>query len=170
MASAESDRAAVERFAGDLEAWLSVEVELLGPDDVPDVDWREAGLVVLTGGPSSVWVASLAGRDGERAVLEAAGEGSLIYAADAAAEALGAWIAVPGDVPSPGTRWLAGAMILAQRADPTGVPGVKEMLAGEDHSYAVGLGEGAVLALGPRGEVEVWGEARPTITLGLGWR
>jgi len=50
------------------------------------------------------------------------------------------------------------------------VRGVTELLAAEDHSYAVGLGEGSVLALGPRGEVEVWGEARPTVTLGRGWR
>jgi len=35
--------------------------------------------------------------------------------------------------------------------------------------YRLGLGEHAALALGPQGQVEVWGEPAPTLTLGAEW-
>ena len=170
VASAASDPGVVEGFTEDFEAWLSVEIAVLRPEEMAALDWKEAGLVVLAGGPPSVWVAALANREGEDSIMAGAGEGSLVYAAGEPAEALGAWIMNPGGDPEPGTGWLAGSVILPGRADPAAVRGVAELLAAEDHSYAVGLGEGSVLALGPRGEVEVWGEARPTVTLGRGWR
>jgi len=55
-------------------------------------------------------------------------------------------------------------------ADPGAAARVRERLASPARLYAVGLPEGAILALGPEGRVELWGSVRPTILLGAGWR
>ncbi len=170
VASDDSDQAAIAGFMEDLEAWLGVEIALLQPDELRALPWQEAGLVVLAGGPATAWAAWLQPQGGEQLVLEDAGAGSLVYAAAASAEALGTWMLGSNGEPAHGIGWLPGALILPGRPAPSEVRGVTDLLAREDHSYAVGLGEGAVLALGPKGEVEVWGEARPTVTLGRGWR
>jgi len=170
VASAEADLDEVKTFVEDLEGWLGSEALLLVPEELLDLDWRKAGLVVITGGPPSVWVSVLVSRDPEAPGLVEADEGTLLYVVGEAAEAMGSWIVQSDGLRLSGIGWLRGAVVLAGRAEPASVSGVPELLSREDHSYALGLGEEAVLALGPVGEVEVWGEARPTITLGRGWR
>ncbi len=170
VASPEADRAKVEGFVDELEAWLGSEVIRLKPAEVPALDWSEAGLVVLVGGPLAVWVSALSGEHPESRGPHGADEATLVYAVGEAAEALGSWIVPPGGETLAGVGWLRGAVVLAGKPEPSSVSGVTELLAREDRSYALGLGEGDILALGPAGEVEVWGEARPTIMLGRGWR
>jgi hypothetical protein len=170
IASAGTDAPAVGRLLEDVEGWLGSEVVLLKPEEMAGLDWPGAGFVVLTGGPPSLWVASLHGAARGSEGRVDADEGCLIYAAGEAAEAMGSWVLAPDGARSPGAAVFPGAVILPGRADPATVPGVTDLLASEDHSYAVGLGQGAVLALGPSSQVEVWGDVPPTVTLGRGWR
>jgi hypothetical protein len=170
VTSPEADRGRVEGFVEELEGWLGSEVIRLEPSDVAVLDWSGAGLVVLVGGPPAVWVRALTGAHPRPSGPDGADDATLVYAVGEAAEALGSWILPPGGETLRGVGWLRGAVVLAGKPEPSAVKGVPELLTREDRSYALGLGEGAVLALGPAGEVEVWGEARPTITLGRGWR
>jgi hypothetical protein len=170
VTSSEADRSKVEGFVEELEAWLGSEVIRLEPEELAVLEWREAGLVVLVGGPPAAWVSALSGAHSRPDGPHGADEATLVYAVGDAAEALGAWIVPPGGEPQRGVGWLRGGVVLAGKPEPSAVRGVPELLAREDHSYALGLGDRAILALGPAGEVEVWGEARPTITLGRGWR
>jgi hypothetical protein len=170
VTSSEADRAKVEGFVEELEGWLGSEVIRLVPAGVAALDWREAGLVVLVGGPPAAWVSALSGAGPQPRGPDGADDATLVYAVGEAAEALGSWIVPPGGETLRGVGWLPGAVVLAGRPQPSAVSGVPELLVRENRSYALGLGEGAILALGPAGEIEVWGAARPTITLGRGWR
>jgi hypothetical protein len=165
-----ADTTPVEEMAEILEGWLDVAVPLLAPREMTAEDWRAAGLVILAGGPAESWVEALTPSTATSSTLDAIGEGSLVYAVGGAAEALGSWMFPVGGAPREALGWLPGGVILPGRADPAEVDGLTKLLAREDHSYALGLAEGAVLALGPQGEVEVWSESRPTIALGRGWR
>jgi hypothetical protein len=44
-----------------------------------------------------------------------------------------------------------------------------DKLGGPGKNYALGLPPGAIVAIGPEGEAEVWGDIRPTLALGRGW-
>ena len=62
-----------------------------------------------------------------------------------------------------------GAVVLPKVQDPITIPGVKKLISQHDLSYALGFPQSAILALGPKGEVEVWGGTPPIIALGRGW-
>jgi hypothetical protein len=160
----------IEQMAESLEAWLDVAVPLLEPHAMTTEDWRAAGLVILAGGRAQAWMEALMPPSQASSVLEATAEGSLVYAVGGAAEALGSWRIPLDGPPREALGWLPGGVILPGSADPAEVDGLTELLAREGHSYALGLAGGAILALGPQGQVEVWSESRPTIVLGRGWR
>jgi hypothetical protein len=161
---------AAEAALEDIGALLGTSVPRLAPHEMTPEDWAGAGLLILAGGDADGWARALAPGDASSHVLESLDEGGLLYAVGGAAEALGQWVFPEGEAPRRALGWLPGGVILTGRSDPAEMSGLPEHLAREDRSYAIGLGEGAALALGPGGEVEVWGEARPTIALGRGWR
>ncbi|MGH2606033.1 MAG: hypothetical protein ACRDG5_05535, partial [Anaerolineales bacterium] len=106
----------------------------------------------------------------DESLLGSVTEGGLVLASQAASGCFGSWT-LPGpahDI-SPGLAWLPGAIVLAGEADPAGREEVRRLLRDRDHSYAIGLPSAAILALGPQGEVEVWGGAAPRVALGKGW-
>jgi len=69
----------------------------------------------------------------------------------------------------PGLGWLPGAIVLLGETDPMECAEVRDGLGGPGKKYALGLPPGAILAIGPEGEAEVWGDVRPTLALGRGW-
>jgi hypothetical protein len=165
-----AERSPIERAAESLEGWLDVAVPLLEPREMTPEDWQAAGLVILAGGPAERWLEALTPSPQTTSMLDVMGEGSLVYAVGGAAESLGSWRFPSDGPPREALGWLPGGVILPGCAEPAELDGVTELLAREEHSYALGLAGGAVLALGPQSQVEVWGESRPTIVLGRGWR
>lgn len=165
-----SDLGVAGRFAEEIEGLLDREcpVTLLGGTaGIPS----ELALVVLCGGDAAAWVEALAEETPIGKSLATSAEESLILAAGPAAAALGAWIAPAGEANLiGGCSWLTDAIVLPGVADPGEAARVRERLSSPARLYAVGLPEGAILALGPDGQVELWGSVRPTILLGAGWR
>ncbi len=68
-----------------------------------------------------------------------------------------------------GVEWLPGCLVLHEEGDLEDLMPVQDILQNKPFSYALNLVEGATLALGPAGEVDLWGTPPPTIVLGRSW-
>jgi hypothetical protein len=157
------------RFLEDLEAWLDVPAQVVGIGEARSSGGTDLGLVVLAGGPLGAWLEDL-GQSELDEIPDRLGEGSVILAVGPAAAALGTWALVPGSPGlSSGRGWLRGAVIVPGSNAPSDFEPVRELLGKMSKTCALGLPEGAMLAVGPSGEIEVWGELRPTLVLGRGW-
>jgi hypothetical protein len=73
------------------------------------------------------------------------------------------------DAIEPGLGWLPRGIITPGLPTPAALPAVRDLLSRESRSYAIGLPPGGSIALGPSGELEIWGEANPGVILGKGW-
>jgi hypothetical protein len=124
----------------------------------------EATMIVIPDTGSAAELAKMFEESGfGESLLLALEDGALVLAEGRSSEALGE--VIEAEELSPGCGWLRRALIqshheagmacLALRKRPT--------------LYRLGLGEHAALALGPQGQVEVWGEPAPTVTLGAAW-
>ncbi len=127
----------------------------------------EAGIVVLSavyGDPDEVRSALLGAA--LQGMEEAHSNGAVLLAEGAAAQALGAWILHDGAVPE-GLSWLENAVI---ELGPPPVGGdTLSVLESHPEGVAVVLAEDAALALGPDGEVELWGSREVAVTLGAAY-
>ncbi len=96
-------------------------------------------------------------------LLLALEDGAVLLAEGRSSEALGEVIET--EELAAGCGWLRRAVLQARH-----VPGMACLaILKRPTLFRLGLGEHAALALGPKGEVEVWGEPSPTITLGAAW-
>ncbi len=100
---------------------------------------------------------------GMRAAFE---HGAVVLAEGAGAAALGAWIAAAEGELIPGLGWLENALVLPGVASAGASATARAALLAQPTALAVGIGAGSALALGPDGEVEIWGEGHVTIVLG----
>jgi hypothetical protein len=166
----QADKAAASDFAEEVEAWLGLPVRRVELQRLREEDWTQVGLLTMTGGPVPAWLEWLGASQNRATPLADLGEGSLLYAAGEAAQAMGSWAPLPpsGQL-SPALGWLPGAIVLPGEVDPMECAEVRDGLVGPGKKYALGLPPGAILAIGPEGEAEVWGDVRPTLALGRGW-
>ncbi len=124
----------------------------------------EAALIIIADcGPDESLRQALEESGASDVLLEALRSGAVILAEGAAAEVLGQFTG--SEEPAPGLGWLPGAVIQTHYLPDRPGPRLPQ----RSHLYRLGLGEGAVLALGPGGSVEVWGQPSPVVTLGTGW-
>lgn len=68
-----------------------------------------------------------------------------------------------------GTHWLPGCLVLDHEGNLEDLAPVQDILRNQPLSYALNLVDGATLALGPAGEVDLWGTPPPSIILGSSW-
>jgi cyanophycinase-like exopeptidase len=124
----------------------------------------EAGVIILGDGPRSEDLHDALIGVALRGIQEAFNRGATIYAVGSSAAMLGSFY-LHDDEALAGFGWLSGAIVLpgytSEQADL-----MRAQVAARPESYGLGLGEGAALALGPRGEVEVWGNEAITVALG----
>lgn len=154
-----------------LEALFGHPVVPVSPDQPPPAELVNAGLVLLGGGDELAWMDALQGTRLEELILRALRDGALILAAGPVSGILGTWAILPGqDDPQPALNWLPGAIVLPEGGDPSDREEVQELLATGPQGYALGLQPLSVVALGPAGEIEVWGETKPVLVLGQGWQ
>jgi hypothetical protein len=139
------------------------EVLTLGGMDT-DARLAEASLVVLPDFVDARDLAAALDDSGSGEVLLSTLEaGAVIVAEGRSAEALGD--VIEADPPAAGSGWLRQAVIQSGFVEGTAC----QVLGKRPQLFRLGLGEHAALALGPLGEVEVWGEPAPTVTLGAAW-
>lgn len=161
-------------FIEDIGLLLGDTIEIAYLDELPNPEigaiLDAAGLCILAGGPASMWKSWF-----ELSSLHPSPENlfldeRLILAIGQAAAAMGTWTLQPEDEELvQGLGWLRGALVIPEIGEPGDMESVKGFLSSEEYVYALGLPDGAVLAFGPAGEVEVWGERKPVITLGRKW-
>lgn len=158
-------------FVNDLEELLEIKVEVLNLGEAQYAEVAQPSLYVLVGGMASEWVTALKTSKLGDALRSALDEGALIIAVDGAAEAMGAWSIVKGGEGAiEGLNWLPGAIVLPWLDDPATSGRVRKLLALPEPLYAIGIADGRLFAIGPHGEVEMWGVDHPTLALGAGWR
>jgi hypothetical protein len=161
-------------FIEDFGLLLGDTIEIAYLDELPEAEIGEildaAGISILAGGPASVWMNKI-----EQSSLHSSPEKlflneRLIMAIGQAAAAMGTWTLQPEDGELlEGLGWLRGALIIPEIGEAMEMERVMGLLSSEEYVYSLGLPEGSVLAFGPAGEVEVWGEPKPVITLGRKW-
>lgn len=158
-----------EAFLEEIETLLGLPVVKIDLEEEPPSELANAGLLILEGGEVDAWIASLDSTLLGEVVLQGLGQGALILAIGPPAAALGTWALTPDEEIMDGLNWLPGAIVLPETAEPSGIEVVRNLLADQPRAYALGLTHQAVIALGPKGEIEVWGPDQPKIILGSGW-
>jgi hypothetical protein len=138
-------------------------------DDTLHRQLSEAGVIILGNGPRvGVLHDALAGV-AWRAIEESFSRGATLYVAGQSTAIMGAYRIADEpaqDAPSDGAGWLADALILPGYT-PDQTDDLRDRVAQlPDGGYGLGIGTGAALALGPDGSVEVWGNAKITVSLG----
>jgi hypothetical protein len=126
-------------------------------------------MLLMVGGDVPSWIDVLDPLRSDLDIDSLLGEGRIVFAMGPASSALGSWFFSGDEEPTVGLGWLTGAIILPEVEKPGEIPSIKEFLSQHKFSYALGLPSGAVLALGPKGEIEVWGIASPAVALGIAW-
>lgn len=124
----------------------------------------EAGVIIIGDGPhQSALYDALSGAvlEGVRAAFT---RGATIYAVGLSAGLFGAH-RLGGQDLAPGIHWLEHALVVSGYT-PDMANGLHQIVRQTPHCFGLGIGHGAALALGPLGEVEVWGSAAITVALG----
>jgi hypothetical protein len=144
---------------------------LLEPNHIDAIRqaWLESGFIFTRGGSEPDWRAWVDDYLFQGYPEEILANGSVLFASGPCAGALGSWIGAGWRVGEPGLGWLEGGIILPDVDQPVDHPAVVELLEMDDPRYALGLNKASALALGPKGEREIWGEQAPVIVLGRGW-
>ncbi len=160
----------LEGFLEDLETLFDVPVGLWRLEEEAPVELAGAGLVILVGGALEDWTNGLESTQLGELVLQALNQGGVILAVGLAAAAMGTWAfsTENGELVS-GLAWLPGALILTETLVDEEMELVKALLERQPKAYALGLGASSMIAFGPAGEVEVWGDEQPRLILGAGW-
>jgi hypothetical protein len=160
----------LDAFLEDIEILLGTPVSLWRLEEEPPAEMAGAGLLILVGGIVEEWTAGLDNTLMGELVLQSLNQGGVIFAIGSAAAAMGTWAfpTIEDDI-APALQWLPGALILPGEASPSDLDNVRQLLEDQPKAYALGLSEASLVAFGPAGEIEVWGEAQPRLILGSGW-
>jgi hypothetical protein len=164
----------IDSWLWDLEALLEIPLNQVNLDEVDDPAlirlWREAGMVITAGEQEGSWQNLLSTRLSLLQSELTLNPDQVLWFAGCAGTSLGEWVySHTLALISAGVGWLPGAIIL-QEEDALGEIGpVQAILRNQPRSYALNLLGGATIAIGPEGEIELWGAPNPAIVLGLGW-
>ena len=97
-------------------------------------------------------------------------QGALVLLEGPAAMSAGSWVLREAESCDSGLGWLPGALILPGVTDVASSPAASAMLAEAPAAVTLGIGPQSALALGPDGELEIWGEQQVSIALGTAWQ
>jgi hypothetical protein len=163
----------LQSFLEDIEILLDSPVTVMRVNELTQNTFQEiienANMLVMAGGDVQSWIDLLDPLKLDSEVDDLLGGGRLVFAVGPATSALGSWVFYEEEELAVGLGWLTGAIVLPEVDKPGEIPSVKKLLSQNRLSYALGLPRGAVLALGPKGEIEVWGIAPPSVALGIAW-
>jgi hypothetical protein len=152
----------------DLGARTGYLVDILTEED--DLLFRhlnEAGVIILGDGPQTETLRQALVGAALRGMEDAFSRGATIYTVGQSSALFGSY-AVDNDALISGFNWLAHSIIMPTYTPPE-TDGLRGWVRQVPNGYGLGLGQGAALALGPTGEVEVWGSAAITVSLGRGF-
>lgn len=164
----------IDQWVGDLEALFEVDLIRIDPstNTVDEVQghWDQAMMVILTGRDARTWHEFWRSDLGKEIRSRSNSLEKVLYFVGEPGTVLGEWIYDGrSEKVEPGVGWLPGAMILQEMADLAGIEPIQSVLLHHSKSYALNLVGGATIALGPNGEIELWGSPTPSIILGKDW-
>ena len=127
----------------------------------------QAGLIYFGGGDTHKLLAALTGTPSLDAVAAAYAAGAVVVGMSAGAIALAEWgISFDAGVEVlQGWGWLPHVMV-TPHFEPGRADAVRAELVKRPQLLSLGIPEDVALALGPNGEVQTWGRAQITVTVG----
>jgi cyanophycinase len=127
----------------------------------------DAGLVYIGDGDALQLTQVLWQSPALDAIVQVFSRGAVIIGAGAGAAALGAWVMgeVEGAAGGPGWGWLPDVVVAPGFSGAENMPILRAVLRTQQGLHGFGIPRGSALALGPRGEVETWGEGDITFVL-----
>ena len=164
----------ITHWIEDLAALLEVELQQFDLESLDNLEGgkrvKEAGILVLAGNRASKFL------EDWRAVLGfflADGQDSIpavLWFVGPASSSLGQWMYSSSlEECSEALNWLPGSLILQEERGLADLEPVQRLLRQQLRSYALNLVGSATIAIGPAGEIDLWGSPTPSITLGQGW-
>jgi hypothetical protein len=162
-------------FIDDLEILLGNEIQNVHPDELEEAElreqWLNAGIMIMGGGSQAYWRELIGMRLFQTEPQEILAEGALLFVFGACASLMGAWTFNQRlHELEQGLGWVMGSIVLPTNSDPAEISAVRNYLNDHEDIVALGLPDGALLALGPDDQVEVWTEKAPVLLLGKGWQ
>jgi hypothetical protein len=157
-------------YIADLGGRSGYPVDIVSEDDASlNSQLGEAGLIVVGDGNQGMRLYNALHGPAIQAILAAYLNGALIMGVGVGAEVFGSWFLRGGDDPRPGFGWLSNALLQVSPAHPTTHKPRRELFQREPLAYSVELGQDSALALGPEGQVELWGKRQIAVSLGQGY-
>ncbi|MBN1563263.1 MAG: hypothetical protein JXA10_05455 [Anaerolineae bacterium] len=158
----------------DLGARTGYLIDILTEDDESlQRELSEAGVIILGDGPRTTTLRDALVGVSWRAIEESFNRGATLYIVGRSAAIIGAHMLpdaenteVEDHTLRAGAGWLADALIVP-RYTPDQADALRAHVARlPAGGYGLGIAEGAALAFGPNSTVEVWGNAKITVSLG----
>lgn len=151
----------------DLGARTGYLVNVLAEDDDTIRDQlKDAGLIVIDGSePPDVIRGSLQGA-GAEAIFAAYAEGAVVLMERSDAPLAGGVLVNEDGALVRGLGWVEGALILPGVTSLASSEVAQSVLESGEADVVIGIGEGSALALGPFGQIDLWGKRQVTIALG----
>jgi hypothetical protein len=99
--------------------------------------------------------------------MQAAYERSAIVLVEGDSTAVfGGWVLLESGETCEGLTWLQNALLLPKVTSVSESSVSRTVWAAHPRAIAIGIGAGSALALGPNGQIELWGQQQVTIVLG----
>ncbi len=129
--------------------------------------WLDPSLKILGGGTVEEWQKILGVDLFKVRPEEILPDASVLLAIESAAAVMGSWVLQEESSSLlQGLGWVMNGIILPGQTAPSHIDHIRDLISDHIESYAIGLPEHALLALGPDNQIEVWSDTPPTIFLG----
>lgn len=157
-------------YIADLGGQSGYPVDIVSEDDATlNSQLGEAGLIVVGDGNQGTRLYNALHGPAIQAILSAYLNGALVMGVGVGAEVFGSWF-LRGDAdPLPGFGWLSNALLQVHPPHPATQKPRRELFQREPLAYSVEMGRDSALALGPQGQVELWGKRQIAVSLGQGY-
>ncbi|MCY3946465.1 MAG: hypothetical protein OXF44_09310 [Anaerolineaceae bacterium] len=139
-------------------------------DDSLRVGLSNAGMVVVTCAMDPILAHDALSGVTSEGIFNAWEAGGLVLLEGPAAMCGGAWVVTEDREFRDALAWLPGTLVLPGMVDAAANEAARQLLDREQQGVALGIGENAALALGPSGELEIWGRQEVSIALGAAWQ
>jgi len=164
------DRSYLDLFE-DLEILFSCTLQIIDLQTLPAEElrelWLDSSLKILGGGTVEGWYKILGVDLFKVRPEEILPDSSVLLAIDSAAAVMGSWLFQEERASLlDALGWVINGIILPGQPAPSHIDHIRDHISDHIESYAIGLPEHALLALGPESQIEVWSDTPPTVFLG----
>lgn len=141
-------------------------VDIATEDDETIIDQiGDAGIIIIGDGPHTAALRSGLVGAALTGITEALDSGAFLVLEGAAAQVFGGLLAPEANA-KPGVNWLEDAAVVTGFEQADAQARLRAILLAHPTAYGLGIGSRSALALGPKGEIEAWGERQITVTIG----